>query len=91
MHAYFWKVYQTVKVFFSPEFVAFWSASYKYFNLMVLFGVHHCTEYVAVHYCTVYVAVHCCQVTLHAKMAIPDFQRYPQKLCLTKYESDMYV
>ena len=40
---------------------------------------------------TVYVVVHFCKMTFHAKMAIPDLQRYPQKLCLTKYESDMYV
>ena len=31
------------------------------------------------------------QVTLHAKMVIPDSQRYPKKLCLFKNELDINV
>ena len=30
-------------------------------------------------------------MTLHAKMAMPDLQRYPLKLCLIKYELDIQV
>ena len=28
---------------------------------------------------------------LHAKMAMPDLQRYPSKICLIKYEIDIHV
>ena len=31
------------------------------------------------------------QVTLHAKMAMPDLQRYRWKICLIKYELDINV
>jgi len=31
----------------------------------------------------------CIQVTLHAKMAMPDSQWYPLKRCLIKFESDI--
>ena len=30
-------------------------------------------------------------VTLHAKMAMSDFQKYPKQLCLIKYELDIHV
>ena len=31
------------------------------------------------------------QVTLHAKMAMPDLQQYPLQLCLIKYEIELHI